>query len=543
MIGRFRPTPGEAARRSLHQRREISESDHRVGSYGRGPLISLAGHRVGLDSLDHTMYMATSGSGKNLLAGPMIRSMVETCTDDPTRRMLIVEAKGQITQALEGMGAKYDLITLSSKHGYSPDFAKDFDTYTRQVQLAYNLVPRLDGNNAFFRNGARGLLVAGAVSIHQITGGEWGVDDLVNFSTEGQKIVQAILKRTKIGRRFLRILDSTRDATTLYKLRTELFTHMEPLMTAAAKYQVSDALSVIDFWEGKTEAPILVIKVNPEHLDAERAAVSALLQRSFEHIMSLTPPVDPRDLRKDKLILLDDAGFYRRIPKFLEATELIRGNGGLLIALNQSVESLRSRTSYGDEADGLLANFPNLVMLLSASPITAKWFSSRFGQIERVRLSLSRSFGKEGVQWRADERRSVENLVFDREFLNMTPPSPESGVTCYLKTQAFGEELKKVIPWEQIIERTPPTAYVDFSPLPSSLQEPADWDMARLEFLCLGKRLEDEVESQVSSSFGSSLDEFETALRRIVFDIGFDMIERLVDPETGQVSGTSGSKS
>jgi hypothetical protein len=535
MIGRFRPTPGEAARRWLRKGMDLPTSDRRVGSPGRGPRISLAGHQVGLDSLDHTMFMATSGSGKNLLAGPTIRSLVNVSMNDPTRRMLIVEAKGQITQALEGMGATYDLMTLSSKNGYAPDFAKDFNTYARQVQLAYNLVPRLDGNNAFFRNGARGLLVAGSVSIHQMSNGEWGVDDLVNFSTADLGTVEALLSRTAIGNRFLKIIASDEDEKTLYKLRTELFTHMEPLMTAAAKYQVSDALSVVDFWEGKTEAPILVIKVNPEHLDAERAAVSALLQRSFEYIMALSPPVDPRQLLKDKTILLDDVNFYRRIPKFLEAAELIRGNGGLLIALNQSVEGLRSRASYGDEADGLLANFPNLVMLLSASPITAKWFSSRFGQFERVKLSLSSSFGKEGVQWRADERRSVENLVLDREFLNMTPPSPENGVTCYLRTQAFGEELEKVISWEQIIERTPPTAYVDFSPLPSSLQEPADWDIERLKFLLTGKRSEDEVDSQMSSSLGSSLDEFETELRRIVFDLGFAMIERLVeDREAGQ---------
>lgn len=534
MIGRFQPTPGEAARRSLHQRREVCESDRRVSSSpGQGPLISLAGHQVGLDSLDHTMFMATSGSGKNLIAGPTIRSLVKACMNDPTRLLLIVELKGQITQALEGMGAKYDLITLSSKNGNAPDFARDFDTYPRQVQLAYNLVPRLDGNNAFFRNGARALSVAGTVSIHQMTGGKWGVDDLVNFSTADLETVETILAQSEVGQRFLKILASAEDENTLYKLRTELFTHMEPLMTTAAKYQVSDALSVVDFWEGKTEAPILVIKVNPEQMDAERAAVAALLQRSFEYIMSLTPPVDPRELRKDKIFVWDDLNLHRRIPKFLEATELIRGSGGLIIALNQSVEGLRSRASYGDEADGLLANFPNLVMLLSASPITAKWFSNRFGQIERLRLSLSTSFGKEGVQWRADERRSVENLVLDREFLNMTPPSPENGVTCFLRTQAFGEELKKVIPWEQIIERTPPTAYVDFSPLSSSLQVPADWDTARLEFLCLRKRPDEDVENQVSSSLGSSLDEFETEFRRIVFDIGFDMIERLVDPEAG----------
>jgi hypothetical protein len=169
-------------------------------------------------------------------------------------------------------------------------------------------------------------------------------------------------------------------------------------------------------------------------------------------------------------------------------------------------------------------------MLRSISPITAKWFASLFGQTEKITESWGTSYGKEGAQGRADERRAVENVVLDRAFLNMKAPSPENGVTCYLKTQKFGEEIEKVIPWDQIVSRHPPSARVDFSPLPNEFQVPVPWSDERRHFLCYGKR-SDASTTQSHSTFDENLNDFEEELRRIVFDIGSELIERLIPPE------------
>lgn len=525
----FQRSPREVAKRSLYQPSQKPKPNRRSRRKRKGPPISMAGHTFYLDELDHTAFIAPSGGGKNLIATPTLCSLVEAAVADPTRRLKIIDTKGEITQKLQGMGAPYHLVTLSSFNGLSQNLSKDCNDYTHVVPLCTNLIPPMEGNNAYFRNAARALLIAGIASMHEITGGAWGIDDVVNFAFEELDVIKAILSRTDLGQRIINTLLVKGDNETLYKVRTELASWIWPLMVTAGKYQVSDSISLIDFWEGKTDAPILVVKLSADRLDAELPMVSAMLQRSFEHIMGLTPPLEADRLRKDKIVFIDDMNFYRRIPKFLEAMELIRGCGGLVFALIQSVEGLRTKASYGDEADGLLANFANIIMLRSFSPVTAKWFSSLFGQTQRVTEAWGTSYGKEGSQGRADERRAVENLVPDRAFLNMKGPSPENGVTCYLKTQEFGEEMEKVIPWEQIIGRHPPSARVDFSPLPKEFQVPAPWSDERREFLCHGKKVSVASTAQDQGGLGDSLRDFDEEIRRMVFDLGFEAIERLIN--------------
>ncbi|MEM9214719.1 MAG: type IV secretion system DNA-binding domain-containing protein [Cyanobacteria bacterium P01_F01_bin.150] len=528
-------TPSELARvpvRDFKAEEERKRVRSRRRRRRRGPPISLAGHCVGLDEMDHTIALAQSGAGKNLIMGPTFRSLVKAVTRDPSRRLLVIETKGSLVQWLEGMNVPYHLITFSYRQGHSWDLAQDFSSYSLIVQLCYTLLPPLEGNNAFFRNGARAIFIATLFSIHVITRSQWGFDDLVYAGLSSLETLKTILKQTPLGNLVINTLvdvgdDSNDSDEAFYKVRSELASQLFPFMTAAAKYQYSEALSVVDFWEGKTSAPILVVKLCPERLDSEYPSASALIQRSLEFIMGLTPK-HPKKVRKDKIIFIDDLNFYRKIPKFLEATELIRGCGGLLFALGQSVESLRSRSSYGDEADGFLSNFANVIMLRSMSPTTAKYFASLFGQHMATRESEARSYGKEGIQFRFDERKSLEPVVLDRAFLSMPPPSPENGITVYLKTQFFGEELEKVIPWKQVLERHPPVGHVAFTSLPADFEFPAPWTQARRDFLCgvEAEELSSIVETQGNMQ-ENPLAEFEEEIRRIVYDIGWDAIEQI----------------
>ncbi|MEM9803751.1 MAG: type IV secretion system DNA-binding domain-containing protein [Cyanobacteria bacterium P01_D01_bin.56] len=536
MIGRFsRKTALEIAKQQLHKQRSNANRERKVPRMGKGPPISFVGHRLSLDSLDHILEIGSSGGGKTLTLGPTFRTMVEAVNIDPTRKLLVLDTKGDATQALEGMNVEYHLITFSSQNGFAPDFAKDFSDFVSLVQLCRILIPTTEGNNAFFRNAARGILLSETCTLHDVTKNAYGIDDIVNFATAEIDTIKAILARTEIGQRILNSFFTDEDDETLYKVRSELSSWLLPLMPTAAKCQVSELLSVVDFWKGKTESSILVIKLSPDRLEAERAAATALLQRSLEFIMGLTPPSDPKKLRKDKIIFIDDLNFYRRIPKFLEATELIRGCGGLLVALSQSVEGLRSKNSYGDEADALLANFANILMLRTSSPITAKWFSDLFGKTHKARNSWGTNYGKEGSQGRVDQRQSTENIVLDRDFLNMPPPSPEDGITCYLKTQTFGEEIEKKIPWDQIISRHAPKGSVDFFPLPPQLQIPAPWSDERRNFLCYGIVSEETDEAVADESiFEDAMNDFVEEIRRVVFDLGFAAVERLIKPRTGK---------
>lgn len=539
MIGRFcQRTPLEAARQqAVHQSRQgrHRERGSRRKKVGKGPPISFFGDQAYLDDLDHTAVIGQSGAGKNLLSGPTIRNLIEAVTEDPSRRLLIMEAKGDLLQALEGMGVPYHLLTFSYLEGVSWNMGRDYTSYGDIAQLSYNTIPSVEGNNAFFSNGARAIDIAGTVGLLEELGDGWSLRDKLEFGFSTPEVMKEILSRTALGKRVVDTFFGGEEEETLYKLRSELASRLWPLMATAGKSEVSDSLSVVDFWEGKTDAPILVVKLNPGRLDAEYPMAAALIQRSFDYIMGCTPPTDPRELRNEMLFIIDDLNFYRRIPKFLEATELIRGCGGLIFTLVQSIEGLRSRRSYGDEADAILANFANIVMLRSMSPTTAKWFASLFGQHRATKDSWGTTYGKEGVQGRADEREHIENRVLDRSFLNMTPPSPEEGITCYLKTAAFGEELEKVIPWEQVMRRLPPRKPVVLTPLPHAFQVPSRWTQQERELLTKGKRPTQKPRTDgpqtraQQQKYDEFFEAFDEEIRGAVFDMGWGLLERLSD--------------
>ncbi|MBE9108244.1 type IV secretion system DNA-binding domain-containing protein [Nodosilinea sp. LEGE 07298] len=534
MTGKFfQPTPDELHSRHIREERQGGKQDtsltERGYVYSRrdGPPISFLGHKVGLDKMGHTAVIGASGAGKNLSMGPTFRSIAEAVHRDPTRRMLIIETKEDAVSWLKGMGIPYELITFTYREGKAWNIGRDFGSNHLIAQLNYSLFPEMDGNNAFFRNAGRALNIAGTSSIHKVTNGEWGIDDLVNLGFSDLETMKSVLGKSELGQRVLNtFFDSGEDEESLYKVRTEVASRLWPMLVPAAKYQVSESLSLTDFWAGRTKARILVVKVNPEKHDIERPIVQALLQRSLEIVMSY-----PDTLRKDKIIWVDDFNFYRGIPKFIEASEIVRAKGGLLITLFQSIEALRAKDSYGDKADAVLANFRWKVFLGTSSAVTAQWNASLFGRSVVREADLGSNYGKGGATSRMGERRTVENIVQDGKFLDMEPPSPSRGVTCYVHTPLWGPEVEKRIPWQQIIERHPLKGPVSFTALAHDLEIPALWDADRLHLMTTGEPKEKEPKSSDStvepSSFDAHMQSVDEEIRRIVFDLTLEAIRQI----------------
>lgn len=521
-------TPSELLQQSIYQEREYDSAlTHAKGAVQvripKGPPISFVGHRVGLDEMGHTAVIGGSGAGKNLTMGPTFHSIVEAVMSDPTRRLLVIEVKEDAVKWLEGMGVPYELITFTYREGKAWELSRDFDSDQLISQLAYTLFPEMDGNNAFFRNSGRALNIAATSSVHAVTKGEWGIDDMVNLAFSDNATVKKVLEKSSLGKRVLNTFFEGDDIEeSLYKVRTEVASRLWPLLVPAAKYQISEGLSLTDFFAGRTKTPILVVKINPEKHEIERPIAQALLQRAFDIIMSY-PDVE----RKDKLVWIDDFDFYRGIPKFLETSELIRAKGGLLFILFQSIEGLRAKDSYGDKADAILANFMWKVMLRAASPQTAQWCASQFGRDIIRESELGTSYAKDGPSGREGERRSVENIVHDRWILDVPLPSPENGLTCYLRTPIWGSELAKNIPWEQVIKRHPKKGQVKFSPIPHNLETPALWSSERLHLMVTGTHKAQTKPSHTSTD--SDMQAVEEEIRRCVYDLTQEAIEQMLE--------------
>jgi len=539
MIGDFVfPTPSELFRRET---RVVSLLPHRqeVAAYQppKGPPISLAGHRVGLDELGHVAVIGTNGAGKNLTMGPTLGSLIAAVRHDPSRRLLVLEAKEDGLRAIQGSGVPYALMTFTYSEGKTWEIGRDHGSPQLISQLGYSPFPEMDGQNAFFRNAARALFIAGAISIHTVTRGAWGLDDLVNISLTDSETLKAVLRHSVPGQWVLNTLfEGGQDEEGLTKIRSEAMSRLWPLIVPAAKYQYSGpGISLVDFWGGgPTEAPILVVKVNPEKFDVERPIVQSLLARSFDIIMA-----SPESDRKDKIVWIDDFNFYGRIPKLAEAAELIRGRGGLLITLFQSIEGLKARDSYGDRAEAILANFPWKIMLRACSPETARWCASQYGRDVVREESYGISFSQGGASTREDQRRMVENIVHERAFLTLPLPSEKNGVTLYLTTPKWGDERAKHIPWRQLIERHPPRVdAVRLTPLTSAYELPSIWDEERRRLMTTGRnsprpevgrsRFERMTNAEETALMVEMVEVFEHELRECVFDEVMEVIASIL---------------
>ncbi|MBD2115180.1 MULTISPECIES: type IV secretory system conjugative DNA transfer family protein [Cyanophyceae] len=531
----FAETPSDVARRIIRAER-LGDSTlqrpthHYQDAYEmlNGPPISFAGHKVGLDELGHVAVVGASGAGKNFTMGPTARTLIEAVRADPSRRLLILETKEDFLKAVRAGGVLYELVTFTYKDGKTWNIARDFASPQLIAQLGYVLFPEMEGNNAFFRNAGRALFVASVISIHQVTEGVWGMDDLVNVALADPVILKRILRQSEPGQWVLNTLFAGKDGEEhLNKVRTEVMSRVWLyLMTPAAKYQHSESgISLVDFWKGHTEASILVVKINPEKYDVERPIAQAIISRSLDIIMA-----SPESDKKDKIVVADDFNFYGPIPKFREASELIRGRGGLLFILFQSIEGLRAKDSYDDRAEAVLANFSWKIMLRASSPETARWCASQFGRDVVRETDVGVSFDKRGTSGKEENRRSVENIVHERTFLNLPLPSKAHGITLYLKTPKWGEELEKHLPWDQVVKRHPPrTKKVILRPLPPDQELPSLWSNARSDWLITGERpSEDEPKPTNRPKNQGVMDNFEifeSELRGCVYDEVLNVIK------------------
>ncbi|WP_139026166.1 TraM recognition domain-containing protein [Acaryochloris sp. CCMEE 5410] len=219
-----------------------------------------------------------------------------------------------------------------------------------------------------------------------------------------------------------------------------------------------------------------------------------------------------------QLPLIDDMSFLEKIPQLVTTSEMVRGSGGLIIALSQSFEGLKS--DYGEkEAEALLTNFPIQIFLGANTLGTAKWSAGAFGDAARYEDVFSRSFGGGQVQCREDKRRTVESLIKSADILNLKPPSPDSGFTFYMKTPQWGQEFAKHIPWHQVMQRTAPKKKAILTELPKQFQRPEIWNAKDLQRLLKGKpsRVNQDVTSP--STIADNLRLFEAEVLRCLDDL------------------------
>lgn len=477
------------------------------------PYVSFCGHRVSLDRLSHILCMAGTGGGKSFLLTPTIATIAKAVTADPTRRLLIVATKDEQLKWIRGARLPHALVTFTYAQGRGWQLERDFRSAFQIGQLSNYLYVEFEGDNAFWNRVGRNIHTAICISLKEVKGGCSLADQLRAVYLDDDSL-RRLLNASSFGRRVVATYLSNHDTEMLGKFRSQVASGLERFLLVAGKGEISHPFSLDEFFNNNSLPPIAVVQLNPQMQEVERPLATSLIRRAFELMMSRATT-----RRKDRVVVIDDLNFYKKIPQFVEASELVRAQGGLLIALAQSFEGLKSKQSYGDEAAALLNNFPFQVYLGTNSGEAAEWCASRFGKSERFEESFGRSFGGETVQGREDRRRSVEGIINTGDLLNIPPPSPANGFTFHLKTPLWGTELHKHIPWHQVLRRHPPMGEATLTTIPEAYQEPAFWTQKDVEVLLSGKpsRVNPDVSS--SSAIDKNLALFEEELMRCFHDL------------------------
>ena len=485
--------------------------------------VALLGRKTLLDKLGHIAFIGASGRGKTTGAGPTFRSIVEATTPGSGQKLIIIDVKGEYLSWLKGMKRDFKLISFTYQEGKHWALQKDVASFQRIVQLAWILYPELEGNNAFFRNAARAIFSAILMSLFYRHGTDWQLDDAINLALSDVDTLTEVIRGFPRGSDILNTFLRQDDAETLYKVTAEIASLIFPYMLVAAKAQHSTGVSLTEFLQGEG---ILVIKLNPEKIELEKPFLTALITCLFDLLISR-----PQTSKKDTVVWLEDWHFFGKIPRMERLSEMSRSCGVIIAVLFQTIESLRSKESYSDQADSILANFPFLIMLGNRSPITAKWCARQFGSHWLKEDLYTTNFSERGPQPTVRESRSVQDVVLDSAFLNLPAPSFENGYRCYMKTSLWGSEANKRIPWAEILRRLPPQpdTPVVLHEIPSDKELPAPFSPERKKLMVSGRTVA--VTAESSPSISPLLSVFEEEVRKGLYQVAEDVLAQIIFDE------------
>ena len=522
MSGNFygRSSPGELADESATAQWQRGRSPPQRPPPNRGdedklniPYIPFCGHSVPLDQLGHILAMGQSGGGKSLLLSPTIYGIARAVTEDPTRKLLIVATKDENAKGIKGLRVPHVLVTFTYSQGLGWHIEHDFRSPFQIGQLSNDFFKEFEGDNAFWNRVGRSIHTAICVSLKERKGG-CSLGDQIRAIYLSNEELRHLLNSSQYGRRIVEVFLSNQDAEMLGKFRSQVASGIERYLIAACKSELSYPFSLEEFYFGDSLPPIAIIQLNPDMQEVERPLASSLIRRAFELIL-----LGSTTSRKDKIVVIEDINHMKAIPKLVEMSELSRAQGCVLIALSQSFEGLQSKDSYGDQAEALLNNFPFQVFLGTNSAKTAKWCAERFGESEHFEDNYGRSFGKDNIQGREERRRSVESIVKSAEILNLPPPSPKNGFHFYLKTPLCGYELRKYIPWHQVLKRTPQMREVTLTPIPEAFQQLKFWTPEEVKRLLAGKPSQVNPDYTDPNAFAENLRLFEEEIMQCLYDL------------------------
>jgi hypothetical protein len=486
------------------------------------PLIWLLGREIPLDEMFHVFVTGSSSAKKSTTFMPTLVSLIHAVLVSPEPRYLtIVATKFETLEVLEGLHIPYLLVTFSYLEGYAPDYAQDYPSELAIQKSSTTLFPPIEGNNAYFRNGARDFDISATVSLSYVTKGNYTFADKLNLINADPDTLRTILHHSSPGREYVaKFLGQDIDSHN--KFQREAKNTLGALRPVAMKSQRSKRVSSRDFLTGKTGYRIRVIMPSAEFLEDDSTPLSMTLERDYDICYSLGS-----SSRKDKIFWFDDFNFLPPSPGFRKASEFGRGFGILFFVLAQSHSGLRAKRSYGDEFDATLTNFPVQILLGANSGDEAASHERQLGMEERWQENLSGNYGGEKSFLTGNASYSLQrvSILPSSAFYTQMKPRDYPWILYHMRSPWFGMETNQRIAAARIRARLPPRVPVQLTVLPIDFQKLEPWDEERRCLMTYGYSREspEQQEQELPLAFEHKLREQTVQMLEDFIDTHIDL--------------------
>ena len=384
----------------------------------------------------HFLAVGTTGSGKSIVTRLLMIEPLRRIQYRTDHRALIFDAKGDTRSFLKHVRVNCPVFNLNpfatSVHEhetYAWDIAKDITSPARAQNLAASLLPsEKSGNNQYFTDAARQVLIGIVESLILHSPLEWQFSDLVYISLSKERI-RSVLERDERGRE---VLDSFfGDDRTAYQVFTTIVSRIAYYKPVASLWQKQKQRISVRQWLSSDS--ILLLGSNA----TVKTSLDAINQQIFRVVVEEIDIQTNSDSRRT-WIWIDEA----RLAGSLLHRDLIpylavkgRSRGAALVLAFQDIDGFRE--AAGDQiANEIVAQCSHKALLRMESDSSAAWASKTLGQYETIEVFHSSHSTSSGTN--TSEQRVQRDAVLPSEFFGIPETNRTNGLTGYFVSPKHG---------------------------------------------------------------------------------------------------------
>jgi hypothetical protein len=424
---------------------------------------------------NHTCFVGTTGSGKSSCIKEIMSALLPRISQErESQRALIYDPKTEFFGYATAL-ANCPVVSLHpfDMRGRAWHMCADVRTPKAASQLAVTLIPKEQGPNAYFSNGARAILRGLLNSYILYSPDDWTFRDLI-LGCESSDRIRAILTRSRITQApVTKYLDAKECSSVL----SSLDTFLDPFCPIAACWARAEGQSLKDWVDGNF---VLILPQDESARDALATLNGLIGQFLTEQLLARKTNEQLRaqgaPLRRTILFLDEVREIGQALGNNLSAL-LTKGRGyGVSCVLGYQSQPGLKDAMNPNRAPEVMGMCAYLGMLRVQEEETAKYLSDIISEREVYRKSTSRGDNGRTESWQLAQERTVMPAAFSD-----LPTETLSGY--FLAPQPLGL-WRTDMPWPHRVKK-PVAGPPDFVKRPDEHQYLEPWNEADVKRLKL----------------------------------------------------------